>query len=87
MKEFIDRGALLGNGFYHEIDNTVYWEEGDIMAIPTADVVEVKHGRCKFCEDIDWLYEVVCYHPNDNGGSTDIPINFCPNCGAKMDGE
>lgn len=47
----------------------------------------IEREGCKFCEDLDWMYEVVCYHPNDNGGATDIPINYCPNCGADMRGD
>ena len=47
-------------------------------------VMEVAKG-CKFCEDLDWMYEVVCYHPNDNGSGTDITINYCPHCGAKIE--
>lgn len=46
----------------------------------------VKHGRCKFCEDLDKMYEVVCYLPHDSGDATDIPINYCPNCGSDMRG-
>ena len=45
----------------------------------------VKHGQCKFCEDLDSMSETVCYLPHDNGNATDIPINFCPNCGSRLD--
>lgn len=55
---------------------------------PTADVTEVKHGkwiyadgdvgynvcRCSKCDGVVVLDEEVTY-------------NYCPNCGAKMDGE
>lgn len=47
---------------------------------------EERHGRCRFCEDYDIICEVVCYLPHDNGGATDIPIKYCPNCGTPMDG-
>lgn len=45
-----------------------------------------KHGHCGFCEDYDRMNEVVCYLPNNNGGATDVPLNFCPCCGADLEG-
>lgn len=54
----------------------------DIETIPTADVVEVKHGKWKkggnekTCSVCKFIY----YSNNDD-------FNYCPNCGAKMDGE
>ena len=39
---------------------------------------------CKYCEDRDALYDVVCYIPTENGSSIDIPVNFCPRCGEKL---
>ena len=56
-----------------------------LAELPPVDAVEVVHGRCWLCEDYDKFVETVCYLPNDNGGSTTIPINYCPNCGATMD--
>ena len=56
--------------------------EGEIMRQPTADVAEVKHGewdttdtplgRCCVCS--------VC------GSCPTMEYNYCPYCGAKMDG-
>lgn len=64
----------------------------DIDSIPAADVVEVKHGRwefdgsdfadiwkCTAC-GVDWFFE---YDPR----SAETRVNYCPECGARMDGE
>lgn len=52
---------------------------------PTADVQEVVHGEWKhtvtgypYCSNCDWMPE------EDEMLHTDY---YCPNCGAKMDGE
>lgn len=53
-----------------------------IRAAPAADVAEVKHGRWKKrgnekkCSSCDFVY----YSNNDIW-------NYCPNCGARMDGK
>ena len=53
-----------------------------INNIPSADVVEVRHGRwtgktykCSLCGK--WVDPL----------QGDADMNYCPNCGAKMDGE
>ena len=61
---------------------------GEIKKMPTVDAVEVVHGRwekaeyhgflrCDQCKDVyineEWL--------------EDGKWNYCPNCGAKMDGD
>ena len=51
---------------------------------PTVDAVEVVHGRWKFFGSTfyqDFYKCSVC------GSSYDGRPNYCPNCGAKMDGE
>lgn len=63
-----------------------------IGKLPAADVEPVVHGRWKFdgsdfadiwkctaCGD-DWYFE---YDPRDD----ETRVNYCPNCGARMDGE
>ena len=58
--------------------------------VPSADVVEVKHGKwIKATDDGVWSYADAyaecdqCHKVIFNGWS----MNYCPNCGAKMDGE
>ena len=58
-----------------------------IRKAPTADVVEVKHGRW-IEKDLFSMYHKVhncseCGEPVYDNGK---PFNYCPNCGAKMDG-
>ena len=64
----------------------VYWD--DIEAAPTVDAVEVVHGRW-----IDKGEYAVCTECGGRSGTQydgvePIPLmtQFCPNCGAKMDG-
>ena len=62
----------------------VYWY--DIEAAPTVDAVEVVHGRWIEQEKYTFgtMYDCsICgTRILDNGHSW----NYCPNCGAKMDG-
>ena len=91
MARYIDADALMKKLNKDPIGQTIvqrYNIDGFIEAFPTADVVEVKHGnwvgidddpcetfecdRCGFVLD-DWVQGAL--------------YNFCPNCGAKMDGK
>ena len=40
---------------------------------------------CKYCSDLDVFMETVYYIPTDSGGYIDIPVNYCPACGRKLD--
>lgn len=62
-----------------------------IKNIPSADVVEAKHGKWVEQEDFlgDTYYDCSCCGESFcliEGTPTDNMYNFCPNCGAKMDG-
>lgn len=52
-------------------------------SVPSADVVEVRHGQ--WIEDLTNPYGIryVC---SVCGGVKQWKSNYCPNCGAKMDG-
>ena len=91
-KRLIDANELLGDAAdYSPIScglADMYDVKWLVDAQPTVDAVEVVHGRwekseyngfvrCDKCKDVyideSWL--------------TDGKWNYCPNCGAKMDGE
>jgi rubrerythrin len=93
-KEYIEREAAIKlvqtEGFNEAYDlgnikdNKYFCDE--IMNIPAADVVEVVKGKWEsHGEGFKWVYICsVCgfvdgYPMNDR-------MNYCPNCGAKMDG-
>lgn len=57
-----------------------------IVAIPKADTQEVKHTKW-----IEYKYKLKCSNCNTLIDIDDVPekicLNYCPNCGAKMDSE
>jgi hypothetical protein len=56
-----------------------------IVEAPTVDAVEVVHGRWneinQIATGLPWKYRC-----NECGCPQDYKHNYCPNCGAKMDG-
>ena len=62
----------------------IYWD--DIEAAPIVDAVEVVHGRWieqeKYTFGVMYDCSICDNRILDNGHSW----NYCPNCGAKMDG-
>lgn len=84
MRQYVDRDAVLRL-------LVVARDREKVRQIPTADVEPVRHGR--------WLLEPT--NPYDDPGyknrmikvcscchwSNACKYNYCPNCGAKMDGE
>ena len=81
----IDADALCKLARNH-VDGTV--DCNDIMRFPTIDAVPIVHGY-NLLEDTPSLFECsVCgWGCHDTYyGDTDT-YNYCPNCGAKMDGK
>ena len=92
MAEYIDRYKLLRDiEHYHVSDGKMqHWVEIQ----PTVDAVPVRHGRWETSEDDYYgLYiikcslcrEVWCFECDDD--VFDLNYHYCPNCGAKMDGD
>lgn len=59
--------------------------ESDIEDIPAADVRPERHGKWKMC--FRHINAVRCSECNCVVESGFGQHNFCPNCGAKMDGK
>ena len=56
---------------------------GMIYEMPAADVSTVRHGRWVYPMGMAWSY--VCSECGKSIGV--IKHKYCPNCGAKMDGD
>lgn len=93
MAEYIEREKYVK---LNDIIETLEYEWGyegmreDLYNLPAADVVEVRHG--------EWLLEQepdgkpYCFHCSvcDNDFhyiGIKTAFDYCPNCGAKMDGK
>ena len=102
MKEYIEREAALAicEQEYQErlkqadwCGDTVAWNIGGaIKGLPAADVVPVRHGRWMTTDAYPHhLYCSVCYKNYAKNAKwvneLDLPTNYCPNCGARMDKE
>ena len=74
----------VGFGSYY-IGNVFQWisEEFEIVDAPTVDAVEVVHGRWTPLVKNGFSFGVTCSECNT---TWDDKSNYCPNCGAKMDG-
>lgn len=62
----------------------------EINAIPAVDAVEVRHGKWIECEDGGYCSECECDMPMYREDWTEwkyCKTPYCPNCGARMDGE
>lgn len=77
MSDYIKRedaeNIMLGS-----CDESALWK---LRYLPSADVVEVRHGHWK-CDD-GFTCSECGYHMVVGDGA----YNYCPNCGARMDGE
>lgn len=95
-KEYIERERVI-----HELvcNSVIYFVDTKVLAsiigkinlIPTADVVEVKHGHWILLDECanEGVYCPVCSKKvyRKDYANQNLKSNFCPNCGAKMDGE
>lgn len=68
--------VYLGNLFIYALRDV-------FSELPTADVVEVRHGEWK--QAYNSFPKYVC--TNCNHLFNNKSFKYCPNCGAKMDGE
>ena len=98
MADLIDRAALLNR--FERIAGRMKCETFHISLIeteikeapnltPGVDVVKVKHGRWIFkhnpiTDPKGYFIRIVCSECNLHTGQKS---NYCPQCGAKMDGE
>lgn len=96
-KRLIDANAHIAKvckscGRGCELDNECCILVDDLMAAPTVDAVEVVHGQWKK----DWCDNNMIGHEFEECSKCGCSMldtnqfwdsNYCPNCGAKMDGE
>lgn len=94
MSELIDRQAAIDEAYDVVVDGEVFKvvQVETLLALPSAqpdkeqptiDAVEVRHGEWTY-ENHGWSSFPKC---SCCGEMQTIGTNYCPNCGAKMDGE
>nr|DAE52912.1 MAG TPA: RimK-related lysine biosynthesis protein, Probable-dependent amine/thiol ligase family Amino-group [Caudoviricetes sp.] len=99
MAEYIDRGAAVKVVLRErKPTNSVAQNrmlsiiQHDLLTVPAADVVPVVHGRWEHSryEDCSEQFELVkCSQCNHEAYAMAFYVrggNYCPNCGAKMNG-
>lgn len=99
MVEYIERNALIAEFKRLTLGENSLVERlfadgvyAVIETFPAADVVEVRHGRWMTTDAYPHhLYCSVCYKTYAKNAKwvneLDLPTNYCPSCGARMDKE
>lgn len=92
MPEYINRAELISNLKEFANEQLTPLIENLIQKQPTADVVEVRHGKW-----LTWEEQFPDRKPtkknnlgvfcNNCHSHADNMTDFCPNCGARMDGD
>lgn len=93
MDEYISKQAFLD---YMKRTDRYFNVKFDIENFPNADVAPVRHGRwipltecanegvyCSICKKKVWKSD---YAQCSKKSRNKLESNYCPNCGAKMDG-
>ena len=85
MRRLIDANALLESKWWDSIKDDFDKARAKIIvqSCPTIDAVEVVHGRWIRYEHGSGIY---CSHCRHKRRYKDEHDNYCPNCGAVMDG-
>lgn len=102
LSEYIQRGELLKRidelvyiidvPTEHNIGKRNGWIEGRgdaalvIITTPPADVAPVVHARWDY-EDVGWICSHCHKDALEEGDYRQVRSNYCPFCGARMDGE
>ena len=85
MSDYISRDAALRVIMY---DGCTAKNVESILRLPSADVAPVVRGRWTPCGYADgWVYCSECKCNWQHGVVVACNMNYCPNCGAKMDEE
>ena len=91
MDEYIEKDAAIAVIISEPPDaHYPHWYADKIKSIPAADVAPVRHGRWeyekKFFNENTW-YCSCCQERRSltNGTPQGNGMNYCPNCGARMD--
>lgn len=83
MAEYIDKQAFID----HMMGTSRYFTvKFDIESFPTADVAPVRHGRWEEASDGDGIVCPFCRTDFCTIIYDTEHFNYCPNCGAKLDG-
>lgn len=92
MADYIDREKIFSIWRSMPAPASVTSLAAAISQTPAADVAEVRHGRWLTTDAYPHhLYCSVCYKTYAKNAKwvneLDLPTNYCPNCGARMDKE
>lgn len=89
-KQFIETGELdVEDWVQHRVfvQNMNDIDRQTILDLPSADAQPVRHGH--WAEENGFIYCPFCGNPWGAPGCESMvkSFNYCPNCGARMDGE